>query len=427
MSTALLRALVLIPLLSACATDPISGKRELALVRWSVEEELEIGASVAPSLVAELDGPYASASVQRALASIVEEMVAHSPRAQDFEFEFRVLNSSVPNALALPGGRVFITRGLLARLSSEAEFVAVLGHELGHVERKHAMEKLSDGILLSAPAAPLRIAARTLPLVGGLLEAVAGVVGAPSALLGLRFNRTQELEADERGVYFAEAMGYDPRAMIGVLETLDAIEAEAPAGELPKLSILRTHPLGEDRINCVESAAVLLPARDDLRGDSPEFTAVLKRFREEAEVFRAHDAVRAQLEGLLARSEAPEEELQERFQMALDELLPALNALPGEPLLRILAAEFALLAGDNATAEESLLYAENIYARETPDEGHWKPPYYIGLMRSAAGLHAQAIAALEVSVARFPGSAEIRAALEAAQAAADTEGSTAAP
>ena len=407
--------------LGACATDPISGESKLAIVNWSIEDEQSIGDATAPTLIAEMDGPYADASVQESLAAIVQEMVTHSPRAGDFDFTFRVLNSSEPNALALPGGRIFITRGLLARLHNEAEFVGVLGHELGHAEHQHSLESLNKGILLGAPTAPLR-AASNIPLVGGLLGSAASVADAPSTLLGLSFNRSQELEADERAVYFTDAMGYNPRALIGVFDTLEQVKAEAPGGATSGLSIFSTHPLGKDRIRCVNEKANALPTRTQSRQDSPEFAAVLKRFQSEAEAFKIYDGVRSQFRALAESldSSEPDPQAEAQFGAAVQGLATALEMLPDEPLFHIQAAELAMLLGDAATAELHLEQAESRYAAETPGEGHWKPPLYLGLLRLSQGENDAAVTSLEVAVERFPANTDIQEALAAARQAAES-------
>ncbi len=406
----------LLLLTQACVTDPISGRRELSVVRWSVEEELEIGNQAAPSLIAQMDGPFASASAQSELGNLLEEMVSHSPRAEDFEFDFILLASSIPNALALPGGRVFMTRGLLAELRSEAEFIAVLGHELGHVERRHTMERLSDNVLLHLPLAPLRVVSRILPFGGGVVESAADAASVPSELLGLSFSRTQELEADERGVFFANAMGYDPRSMIGVFEVLNKLDAADGESGAPKLSVLRTHPLNKSRIQCVEKVAKPLALPEgEYRGDSPAFTTLLEQFRREAPAFAHHDHARAELEALLNGPETSEEQERAALQEILESLGAALTQLPEEPLFHITAGEIAFLAGNLGAAEQHLLLAESVYARETPGFGHWKPPFYIGLLRSAVGEHQPAVEALQVALQRFPENPQIQAALEAAQ------------
>ena len=418
--------LALLPLatFSSCATDPVSGRTEFSVVRWSIEEELEIGERTAPSLVAQMDGPYADAQVQADLRELVAEMVSHSPRADEFKFEFVLLNSSIPNALALPGGRVFLTRGLLAKLGSEAEFVAVLGHELGHVEHRHAMKRLSDGILLGLPQAPLRVVADTLPFGGSLFGSVADVVSAPTTLLGLSFSRGQELEADERGVFFPSAMGYDPRAMVGALETINALEQEADGDGPSSLSILRTHPPGPDRIRCIEAESAKFEDPDRVpRPDSPAFAAILEHFRTVAPVYDEHERALDALQELLANPDLGETEQQELFQQITDSLGSALAQLPTEPLFHITAGELAMMVGEFERAFEFLELAESTYARETPAWPHWKPPYYIGLLQSAAGEHSLAVEALGVALQRYPESAQIRDALETVRAAAEDPGS----
>ena len=196
---------VALSLSSGCMTDPVTGRRSLGLVNPTDDEEVLQGRQYAPSFVAEYDGVYPDAEAADHLAGIVRRIgaLSHRPR---LPYRFTLLNSSVPNAFALPGGEVFMTRGLLARLGEEAQFAVVMAHEIGHVNHRHSVKAMNDALVVGLG---------TSVLAGTLRdekdrEVAAGLASAGGGLLLLRFSRDQELEADDRGAEYAYAAGYDP-------------------------------------------------------------------------------------------------------------------------------------------------------------------------------------------------------------------------
>ena len=209
---------LLIPLaliLSACigATNPVTGKRDWTLV--TEEQELGIGAQAHEAIVAQY-GYYENSLVQEYISDIGERLNRHSHRPE-IENRFTVLDSGDINAFAVPG-YIYITRGMLARLNSEAELAAVLGHELGHVTARHTARIIGQR--------------QTINLASLVLgEAVGGgtAVGTATDLLGAAhvsgYGRDLELEADRLGAEYAARGGYDPDAMLQVIRVLKAAEA----------------------------------------------------------------------------------------------------------------------------------------------------------------------------------------------------------
>ena len=159
-------------------------------------------------------------------------------------WEFTLLDSEVINAFALPGGKVFVSRGLVAQLENEAELAGVLGHEIGHVTAQHIDERISRQMLVTGAAIAAGVAAqesddewirRAAPVVVG--------VGASGYLL--KFSRDQELEADQLGMRYAARAGYNPAGLVGVLEVLRD-EAGGRGGALSEL--FSTHPDPDRRL-----------------------------------------------------------------------------------------------------------------------------------------------------------------------------------
>jgi len=250
-----LKVLGIILLVTACAVNPVTGKREISFL--SPEQEIQFGESVYPAaLWGELagGGPYTDPTLTSYLAQIVRDLHAVSHRP-DIPMEFVIQNSSVPNAWAIPG-HVAITRGLLASLESEAQFAFVMGHEIGHVTARHTARQYTrsvlQGIALGGGAMVLGEER------GWLLNAAA--IG--STLFLLRYSRDQELESDRLGVTYMARAGYRPEEAVNahrrLLEAVNEYSArmgkETPEGNFLS-ELLSTHPRTEVRLEEVESIA----------------------------------------------------------------------------------------------------------------------------------------------------------------------------
>ena len=224
-------ALGSLAMFNACARDYVTGKRTFSLI--SESQEIAMGREADRSIVVQyglLDDPALSAYVNGLGQSLAK--VSHRPA---LTYTFRLLDSPVVNAFALPGGWIYITRGILANFNSEDELVGVLGHELGHVVARHGAEQMSRQVLTGAGVGLLQTV--DLPLVGDL-------VGATAGLLFLKFSREQESESDRLGVEYSTKTGYDSHRMADFFRTLARLGAESDQS-LP--SFLSTHPDPGDR------------------------------------------------------------------------------------------------------------------------------------------------------------------------------------
>jgi len=204
----------------------------------SKKDERRIGEQEHPKIVQEFGGPYEDADVSSYLATIAGRMAMTSPINRN-EFTFTVLNSPVVNAMALPGGYVYVTRGLLALANSEAEIAGVIGHEIGHVVERHAAKRYNQSQWAG---------------IGGLLAqvltgsaAVGNLLGVGSTLFLLNNSRQDEYEADVRGTEYLAKAGYDPYAMsafLGSLEMQKALHAkiEGQRYDPNRVEYLSTHP-----------------------------------------------------------------------------------------------------------------------------------------------------------------------------------------
>lgn len=227
-------------LVYACAVNPVTGRSELSLVSFSEAEEVKLGAQAYTPAVQQQGGFYRD----RELEAYVQEAgmrlarVSHRP---NLDYRYRVLNSSVPNAFALPGGFIVINRGLLVGLHSEAEMAAVLGHETGHVTAKHSLagyqRALAANILLAGVAVGT----------GGKQWAM-DLSGVTASLVTNGFSREQEREADWLGIDYMVKAGYNP---MGAVRLQEYFYQELEGGRNPMFveGIFRTHPFSKERLD----------------------------------------------------------------------------------------------------------------------------------------------------------------------------------
>ena len=222
-------------------------------------------------------------SVGQKIAGTIRKKVESKNSDQEVDYEFKVLNSKVINAFCLPGGYVYITRGLLSKLEDESQLAAVLGHEAGHAVGRHSAEQLSKqiaiGTLLGAGvAATASRDTKQARKNAAKVSAVGNVVG---GLIMLGFSRDDEAEADELGTKFTYNTGYDPRGMIGVLKIL---QKENKGGESNLMEIFQTHPNTKRRIADVDKE--IRKKYPHLETEGPEKFSIVKTLKaiEEAHV-----------------------------------------------------------------------------------------------------------------------------------------------
>ena len=230
------------PVLLSCAVNPVTGSPEISTM--SLEEEVEIGEQAFRGLQQQI-GFSGSEDLTAYVQSIGARLADKSPR-QDVTYTFNILNLEEPNALAYPGGYIYVSRGLLYLVNSEDELANVLGHEVGHVAAKHASSsswrRTSVGILSGIGTLAGMILAGGLGAVGAdLLTSVAG----GSALSA--HSRGQERQADEVGQTLAHDAGWEPGAMSEFLRSLGRDDTLRNK-EVYKGSFLDTHPLTEERV-----------------------------------------------------------------------------------------------------------------------------------------------------------------------------------
>ena len=234
-----LAAVTVASLVVACSVNPATGKRQLTLI--SESQEIKMGREADQEISASL-GLYPDESVQSYVAALGKELAATSERP-DLPWSFKVIDDPIVNAFALPGGFIYVTRGIMAHLSSEAELVAVLGHEIGHVTGRHAVERLSKAQLANLSLGVGMIVSPEFRRFGELAQTGMG-------LLFLKYSRDDERQADDLGLRYSLRGGYDAREMPEVFMVLKRVGELAGGGGIPNW--LATHPDPEERRQRIE-------------------------------------------------------------------------------------------------------------------------------------------------------------------------------
>jgi predicted Zn-dependent protease len=232
----------------------------------SEEQEIAMGKEADPQIVAQY-GLYADSSLQKYISTIGENMadISHRPK---LNYEFKILDSEILNAFAVPGGYVYFTRGIMAYFNNEAEFAGVLGHEIGHIAARHSVSQQRNMIL-----GQLGIIAGAVisPEFGRYAETASQGLG----LLFLKFGRDAERESDKLGVEYSSKLKYDAQEMAGFFNTLERKQEESGNAALP--SFLSTHPNPGDRFTDVNKLAAEWKKKLNLTSTNVERNNYLKK------------------------------------------------------------------------------------------------------------------------------------------------------
>ncbi len=253
-------------LLGACAKNPVTGESDFALI--SEDEEVEQGRSYHPEIL-KTYGLYEDPELQEYVDRIGQNLASKSHRS-NLEFHFTVLDSAEINAFALPGGYIYVTRGIMAYLDSEAELAGVLGHEIGHVTARHSVRQQAGqfasgllSVLISATTGQSSLGNLSQQLSTGLIRG---------------YGREHELEADRLGAEYLHENGYDPDNMlevIGVLKDQEVYETALAKRENRPANtyhgVYSTHPQNDDRLKTVVRAAKKLSSKEYRDDNQPTY------------------------------------------------------------------------------------------------------------------------------------------------------------
>lgn len=341
---------------AGCVINPVTGDRELALV--SAADEVAIGAAqYAPSRQMQGGDYVVDPELTAYVSSVGARLAAVSDR--DLPYEFTVLNSSIPNAWALPGGKIAVNRGLLLELGSEAELAAVLGHEIVHAAARHGALAMQRGMLLQGALLATVIAARG----NDYSNLVVGAASLGSQLINQRYSRGAELESDDYGMRYMSAAGYDPREAIALQETFVRLsEGRNDTGWFAGL--FASHPPSTERVERNRETARLLPPGGEVASD--RYAAATARLRATRVSYEAYDRARAALR-------------EARIDDALSLAQEALRAEPNE-------GHFHALLGDiERSRRRNTAAADHYRAAITRNPDFFYYPLQLGLALQAEG------------------------------------------
>lgn len=232
-------------LAAACTVNPATGKRELALVNES--QEIQMGLNADPGIITSM-GLDPDSNRQRYVRALGMRLASTSERP-NLPWTFRVIDDPVVNAFAIPGGHVYVTRGIMAHLNSEAELAGVMGHEIGHVTARHSVQQMSRQQI-----AQLGLVLGTV--IDPKLERYAGAASQGLGLLFLKYSRDDESQADELGYRYMRRQRYDGRQMPRVFTLLDRVTA-ASGSRIPDW--LATHPNPGNRLEAINRDIAATP------------------------------------------------------------------------------------------------------------------------------------------------------------------------
>ena len=254
-----LAVLALCMVAAGCTVNPATGQQSFTAF-MSPAEELRIGQEQHPKILEEFGGVYQDPGLSRYVGSIGQLLVRTS-ETPNLNFTFTVLNSPLVNAFAIPGGFVYVTRGLLALADNEAELAGVMAHEIGHVVARHPAQRYSQAVAANLGVTLLGVLTNT-PHISRL----AGL-GANLYLSG--YSREQEFEADMLGVRYLSRARFSPHAMSAFLNKLQANGAlqrslKNEEGRDPATSLLATHPRTAERVERAIASASLARVTDPI-------------------------------------------------------------------------------------------------------------------------------------------------------------------
>ncbi len=253
--------------LGGCSTNPATGRTQFDGL-MSREAEAGIGAEQHDTIVAQYGGVYADQKLQ-AYVNEIGQRVARNTERNDVTYKFTLLDSPVVNAFALPGGYVYITRGLLAVANDEAELAGVLGHEIGHITGRHQAARYSQGMLTTLGAT----------IVGAAVgdANVTRALGVGNNLYMSSYSRDQEMEADALGIRYLNRADYDTRAMgsfLGAMGRYVATEGRIEGKEDSQASYFSSHPQTQERVSAASREAGSYPPATNDRGEARYLNAI---------------------------------------------------------------------------------------------------------------------------------------------------------
>tara|TARA_B100000767_G_scaffold274190_1_gene306433 strand:- start:10748 stop:12340 length:1593 start_codon:yes stop_codon:yes gene_type:complete len=267
--------------LGGCATNPVTGKSEISIISeaWEIKTGKQ---QYAPARQSQGGDYLADKGVQAYINEVGQKVAAVSDRK--LPYEFSVINNGVPNAWALPGGKISINRGLLTELGSEAELAAVLGHEVVHSAARHGAKGVERGTILQATAAVAGIATANTDY--GKYIALGAGLG--SQLINSRYGRSAESESDRYGMNYMSRAGYDPQGAVDLQQTFVDLSEQKDSNFFEGL--FASHPPSKQRLEANKTYAQTLP-KGGITGKA-RYQQVMKRLNETKPAYEDYEKAR---------------------------------------------------------------------------------------------------------------------------------------
>ncbi|MDH5304068.1 MAG: M48 family metalloprotease [Gammaproteobacteria bacterium] len=358
--------------LSACAVNPVTGDRQFMTV--SPADDIALGTQNYAPMVQSQGGTY---DVDTELTAYVQSVGKRLAAVSDvaLPYEFTVLNSSVPNAWALPGGKIAVNRGLLVEIQSEAELAAVLGHEITHAAARHTAQQMSRAQILQG----LVVATSVVSSDSSYGNLAVGGASVAAQLVSTKYGREAELEADKYGMRYMSKAGYDPQGAVTLQETFVRLSEGRNQSWLNGL--FASHPPSQERVTANRERIRNLPAGGTLGVDA--YRAAMQKTLDAKPAYDAYDAGRKAL---------GEKKADEALALA-DKAIESFSA----------EANFHALRGDVRLMNKQYDMAVTNYDRAISRRGNFfYYPLQRGLANKELGKTDAAVADLERSLSLLP-------------------------
>ncbi|HET8801740.1 MAG TPA: M48 family metalloprotease [Marinobacter sp.] len=324
--------------LAGCSVNPVTGEKQLSLI--SPSDEVAMGAEqYTPTQQTQGGQFYIDPELTLYVREVGQKLARVSDRP-DLPYEFVVINSSVPNAWALPGGKIAINRGLLAKLDDEAQLASVLGHEIVHAAARHSVQRMTQTMLISAGVAGLGFVLSDNEWAGLLMGGAA--MGAQLALA--QYSQDDELESDHYGILYMKEAGYDPMAAVELQQLFLELSKERSTGFLQGL--FATHPPSAKRVEENRELVNRIGA-GGYRGEEV-FERKLATLRQLQPAYDAHD-------------KALELASEDNLAGALEKVNEAIRLLPREAMFYSLRGRIYQEQGNLKKASEDFDKAVSLY------------------------------------------------------------------
>ena len=339
----------LIAAVSACTVNPVTGERQISII--SAEQEVEMGRKNYGPYQQQQGGSYVVDPDLNLYVRQVGNKLAQVSDRPKLPYEFVVLNNDVPNAWALPGGKIAINRGLLVVLEDEAQLAAVLAHEIVHAAAKHGVSQMTQASLLGLGVGIIGVAANDSKY--GQAAVLGGALGA--GLWQAKYGRNQELESDAYGITYMVRAGYDPQAAVELQQTFLKLSSSAGANKSSWLEgLFASHPPSQERVDKNRQHAAKYPA-GGVRNKA-QYQRAIRQIKKDGPAYKKHQQ---SLQAI--NNKKPDQ--------ALSLVNDAIKIQNQEALFHITKGQILLNKKQNTSAKSSFGKA-----------AQYNPEYYAGLL-----------------------------------------------